>query len=67
MLSDRTGPEGILMILPDRVQAESIADEVRAKGHDVIVRRLSNGRSHRRPPVGVAQGSGYSKTTVFLP
>ena len=57
-LTAHSGPEGILMILPDRTQAESIADEIRAKGHDVVVKRLTT-PMHRR--------ADQEKTTVFRP
>lgn len=57
-LRERSGPEGILMILPDRTQAESIAVEIRARGHDVVVKHLSTSMHGRER---------QAKTTVFRP
>ena len=37
MKADRSGPEGVLLILGDRKAAETIAAEVRHKGHRVKV------------------------------
>ena len=66
-LRARSGPEGILMILPDRFQAQSIAEEIRAKGHDVVVQKLSSPRDTRRPMSSPPDAKSYSKTTVLRP
>ena len=42
-LEGRTGPEGVLVTLDERAEAESIASEVRQKGHQVIVRTYNHG------------------------
>jgi hypothetical protein len=38
VLEGRPEPEGILLVLPERPEAESIASEIRKKGHAVVVR-----------------------------
>jgi hypothetical protein len=38
VLENRAGPESILVVLAERHEAESIATEVREKGHRVAVR-----------------------------
>jgi hypothetical protein len=43
VLEGRTGPDGVLVILDERTEAESIAAEVRQKGHRVVVRTYDHG------------------------
>jgi hypothetical protein len=38
VLEGRSAPEGILLVLAERQEAETIASEVRKKGHRVVVR-----------------------------
>jgi PleD family two-component response regulator len=37
MLKGRTDEDGILLVLDDRREADSIASELRMRGHDVVV------------------------------
>jgi hypothetical protein len=46
-----SGRESILLILPDRAEAEAIAAEVRRRGHPVVVRPI---RSALREPPNMA-------------
>ena len=47
VLDGRDDVAAVLMLLDDRAEAEVIAVEVRAAGHRVEVRQVSEGRSNR--------------------
>ena len=46
--ADRVGPEGVLLIVGDRSEAETIAAEIRRKGHHVKVLPYAAGGAARR-------------------
>jgi hypothetical protein len=63
VLEGRSAPENILLVLPERQEAETIAAEVRKKGHRVVVRPYGpespDDRTERSyPPLPLADSPG---------
>jgi hypothetical protein len=50
VLEGRSEPEGILVVLSERQEAETIAFEVRKKGHQVVVRPYPDTVTPRHNP-----------------
>jgi hypothetical protein len=52
VLASRPSPAGILLMVPERGDAEEIAMELRRKGHSVSVQAVSDERSRVELPAG---------------